>query len=192
MKKKITILSLVLLVLLLVMTVTAPMKRARASSYNKYEKGHTGLHGKTTMQGSNFVFELSGPYWYKNIDLYLETWNNESDYTITLNGEQIANGTISEGKTHFNYTLPTDKPVNLAVEIDGYRYEFRNKLITERSSDNWKPPDQGEDAKYSESDLTMKKIETWGLTLLGVALAFPPSYYIAKIKREGEIQEVIE
>ncbi len=115
MRKKLISLLFVGLTLLSLLTLSAGTTEAL-----DYEKGHTGIGGKTTQKESNFVFELSAPYWYKNLHLYLDTWKNSSDYKISINGKEIDNGTIYEGKTHVNYTLPTGSAVNLKVQIDNY------------------------------------------------------------------------
>lgn len=158
-----------------------------------YDKGHTGLHGRTTQADSNFVFELSGPYWYENLDLYLETWENESEYSIMINSEIVDEGTILEGKTHMNFTLPTDRRCNLIVEIDQYRYEYRNKLITERSSENWGsgPEGEKEGTIYSHAEITILTAKVLGVSLAAFTVATPLAGYFVKKQSEEQVYEVI-
>lgn len=108
---------------------------------NEYNKGHTGLHGRSTMEDSNFVFEISGRFWYANLELYLETWHNQSDYSVIINGEIAETGQIEYGKTALNFTLK-EGTTNIVVEIDEYIYRFENKIVTrQRGEDRWRPDD---------------------------------------------------
>lgn len=160
---------------------------------SQYDKGHTGLHGRTTQADSNFVFELSGPYWYENLDIWLETWENQSDYRIFINDELVDEGTIYEGKTHKNYTLPDLRPVDLVVEIDNYTYNFRQKLITSRDHSDWGSGPEGEKEGriYSPADITILTARVLGISLAAFAVATPLAGHYVKKQSEEQVYEVI-
>ncbi len=182
-----------ILIFLILVLLTLPALSISSKGMSRTSKGPTALQGRTTQQDSNFEFYLTGPYWYKNLDLYLYTWRNTSDYSVYVNGEQIDSGTFSEGELIVNYTLPTNRPVNLKVEIDEYSYSYRNKLITQRSSSDWRSPEKDKRGQiYSSSEITNIKLSTWGQALGGVGVSSILMYFLAKKKKEEQIEDVIE
>ena len=187
MNKRYVIVIVIVILTLLSSFLFMPSNRAA-----EYEKGHTGLHGHTVQDDSNFVFELSGPYWYENLDIYLETWENQSEYSIFVNDQLVDQGTIYEGKTHKNYTLPDNRPVYLTVEIDNYTYNYRQKLITSRDHTDWTPPGEEKDgAFYSVAEITIHTAKVLAVSFTAFAVATPIAGYFVKKQSEEQVYEVI-
>lgn len=179
-------------IVIVILTLLSSFLFIPAGRAGEYGKGHTGLHGRTTQPDSNFVFELSGPYWYENLEIWLETWQNESDYRLYINDQLVDEGTIYEGKTYKNYTLPDNRPVDLVVEIDNYTYYYRQKLITSRDHTDWTPPDKEKDGEfYSPAEITILTAKVLGVSFATFAVATPIAGHIVKKQSEEQVYEVI-
>lgn len=171
-------------VVVVMLTILLLIQSVQAEDID-YQKGHTGLHGHTTMKDSNFVFEISARYWYPNLEIYLETWRNESDYEIILNGEQYGSGVIEEGKTRFNLTLPHGR-LNLVIKIDQYEYRFHNKLVTDQRGEEHWDPEQPDRADIEFSTAEFNQFTTKATFSVFLVTVF--TYWVAgkKIVREEE------
>lgn len=155
-------------------------------------KNRTDVYGYTSSEDSNFAFALRQSdeyrYLYPQLHLFLQTWENSSDYRIFVNGDEKLNGTIYEGTSKVDVELPTGSAVDITVEIGDDRYQYERKLVTDQSVESgWQGPEKEEKPhEFTDAEFTIFTWKTLGYGIIGAAAAvitmYPVSQFTGKSK----------
>jgi len=191
MKRKIQILIVILSLSLLMTPLLTTTSRAEGRPVDK-----TNVYGETTSDDSNFIFTLKEGnkyrFLYPDLNLYLQTWSNSSQYQIYVNGKKRLNGTIYRGTSKVNLTLPVGSAVDITIQIGDDRYEYKNKLVTDKSVESgWTGPG-GPTPKYTESELNSKVNTSTAFAIFGTLLGVGIATGLAYLRKSGQIREVFE
>ena len=161
------------------------------STDNDLELGHTAISGYSTQHDSNFVFGLTGRFYYRDLTLRLFTFSNSSDYEIFINNRLKKEGTFRDTHT-LNISLDDYDRVDLTIFIDQYRYELRNKLITQRTdSSDWSVDHREEGQFYTATEISLMTARIMALVLVFTLITLPIANYIVDERLNAEIQELV-
>jgi len=152
--------------------------------------GHTAIDGYSSTDHTSFNFDIRSRILHDNITLILYSQRDNSSYEVhagdfsedgTFAYRQELNFELQEGRQEFN------------IIIDDIQYRFDRTISEQAMPGEYQDEIERRDGDYyTEGQIAVLKRNVWLQAVIGVPLAFIPAYFLAKLKKEGEINEVIE
>lgn len=155
-------------------------------------EGDTSIGGYSEREDSAFAPSLNSDIWYPNLNLYIYSGTLNRTYRIRQDHTTIREGRFEDSNWYeFQINLTEGERIRLEIQIGEYIYEF-NPIVSQQAieDEGWDPEE--EHGPYDESDLTRVKQSAWFQAIIGFGIVLVVSHRIAKIKKEYNIEPVIE